>query len=141
MSSRERVPAELVERIRQMRTDGMTATRIAAVLTGEGIPTARGKSKWHPATVGSISRGPRPLVLRAQGQWFPKCFDTQRDYLMWKEASRTTHGYCNDCSTSYREEMTDKGRCHPVFETKKRPGRTPSPAARPCATRRSDDQC
>lgn len=135
-----KTPPEIVERIQQMRTDGMSGPQIAAQLTAEGVPTVQGKP-WHPSTITSLSRGSRPLVFKRQPKWFPECFDSLRDYLLWKEASRSTHGYCNDCETAYRAEMTEKGRCRPVFVEKKRPGRTPSPAARRSATRRVNAKC
>lgn len=143
MSSR--TPPDVVKRIYAMRTNGMTATEIANALTAEGVPTVHGRP-WHPATISSISRGPRgrvirPVVMRDQSKWSPDCFDSLTDYLMWKQASGSAYGYCHDCEPAYKAEMTEKGRCTPVYVEHKRPKRTPSPAARLSATRRSDAKC
>lgn len=135
-----KTPQHIVDRIIAFRIEGMTVKQIADRLTAEGVPTVKG-GPWHPATVSSVSRGPRPTVLRSRSNWFPACFDSLRDYLMWKEASRSTHGYCNDCSTAYRVEMQEQGRCNPVWVDNKRPKRPTSPAARRSATRRSDAKC
>lgn len=45
-----------IERIRQLRDDGLTLRQIASVLTSEQIPTARGGA-WHAATVASLLAG------------------------------------------------------------------------------------
>ncbi len=42
---------ELVERIRQMRSDGMSLQAIANKLNEEGIPTARGAEAWRTSSV------------------------------------------------------------------------------------------
>jgi DNA invertase Pin-like site-specific DNA recombinase len=38
-------------RIRELRENGLTYQRIADSLTEEGVPTARGGSRWYPSTV------------------------------------------------------------------------------------------
>lgn len=42
---------ELAERIRAMRTAGATLQGIADLLNAEGVPTARGASRWRPSSV------------------------------------------------------------------------------------------
>lgn len=48
------VQRDVVARIRVMRDEGETLTAIAETLTAEGVPTARGGSRWWPATVRSV---------------------------------------------------------------------------------------
>lgn len=58
------IPPELVERIRQMRSEGMTQVQIAERLNADKIPTARG-GIWRQSTVQSVLRdGPRPTPPR-----------------------------------------------------------------------------
>jgi DNA invertase Pin-like site-specific DNA recombinase len=45
------LPPKLRSRLRQMRARGMSFARIAEKLNAEGVPTARGGVRWHPATV------------------------------------------------------------------------------------------
>ena len=44
---------ELVERIVQMRAQGMTLQAIADRLNEEGVPTVRGGAEWRPSSVRS----------------------------------------------------------------------------------------
>jgi DNA invertase Pin-like site-specific DNA recombinase len=45
------IPSEIRGRIRAMRASGATLAAIVAALTAEGIPTARGGSRWQIATI------------------------------------------------------------------------------------------
>lgn len=45
---------ELTERIVSERKSGKTLAAIAEGLNSEGIPTARGGSKWHPSTIKAV---------------------------------------------------------------------------------------
>lgn len=58
-AARARRPAvedrpELAERIRAMRSEGMTLQAIADSLNEEGVPTARGAARWRPSSVQSV---------------------------------------------------------------------------------------
>ena len=46
--------AQIVRKIYQMFLDGKTVRTIAGYLTGQGIPTPRGKEKWSVSTITSI---------------------------------------------------------------------------------------
>lgn len=50
------VPSDLVERIRALRTDGLTYAAIASRLNEEGVPTGQGGKRWWPSTVRAITR-------------------------------------------------------------------------------------
>jgi len=50
------VPAHLARRIKTMRARGLTLARIAAILNGDGVPTAHGGARWHPSTVSAVIR-------------------------------------------------------------------------------------
>jgi DNA invertase Pin-like site-specific DNA recombinase len=45
---------ELADRIREMRSSGMTLRAIADALNGEGVPTVRGGAEWRPSSVQSV---------------------------------------------------------------------------------------
>jgi DNA invertase Pin-like site-specific DNA recombinase len=45
---------ELANRIRQMRSSGMTLRAIADTLNREGVPTVRGGAEWRPSSVQSV---------------------------------------------------------------------------------------
>jgi DNA invertase Pin-like site-specific DNA recombinase len=65
---------ELVEQIRAMREAGMTLQAIADRLNEEGIPTARGGSKWRPSSVQSAlgyRRTPAMNALQYRGGPIP----------------------------------------------------------------------
>lgn len=49
------LPAATRSRVAELRSEGLSLPRIAATLTDEGIPTARG-GKWHPSTVAAVLR-------------------------------------------------------------------------------------
>ena len=53
--------AEVVERIRELRAEGLGFDRLAAQLDKEGIKTRRGK-RWHGTVVNSILTGKRRVV-------------------------------------------------------------------------------
>ncbi len=45
---------EIVQRIHDGRTDGLSWSEIARQLDADGIPTAQGGARWYPATVRSV---------------------------------------------------------------------------------------
>ena len=49
-----RIPAEVRERIVQLRAEGLTYGSICSRLQAEAIPTARGQSVWYPSTVQKV---------------------------------------------------------------------------------------
>lgn len=51
------LPADVVSRIVREREAGRGWSAIAADLTAEGVPTARGGAKWYPATVQKVWNG------------------------------------------------------------------------------------
>jgi hypothetical protein len=60
---------ELVERIVQMRAQGMTLQAIADRLNEEGVPTVRGGAEWRPSSVRSgLGYKRRPPVGSVAGQ-------------------------------------------------------------------------
>jgi hypothetical protein len=54
------VPDEVVARIADLRAEGLSYARIAALLTLEGVPTAHGGRRWWASSV-------RAVLGRAQG--------------------------------------------------------------------------
>lgn len=48
------MPQEVTERIVSERQEGRTLAAIAANLNADGVPTARGGSKWYPSTVKAV---------------------------------------------------------------------------------------
>lgn len=48
------LPAVTDARIRHLRAEGLTHAAIAARLTAEGVPTARGGAVWRPSSVGAV---------------------------------------------------------------------------------------
>jgi len=54
------VPDEVVARIAELRAEGLSYARIAALLTLEGVPTAHGGRRWWASSV-------RAVLGRAQG--------------------------------------------------------------------------
>jgi DNA invertase Pin-like site-specific DNA recombinase len=57
------LPAELVERIVRDHEAGESMRRIAAALTAEGVPTARGGATWTHSTVQAVLRGQDAAAL------------------------------------------------------------------------------
>jgi DNA invertase Pin-like site-specific DNA recombinase len=60
------LPAEVRARIVREREAGRGWSAIAADLTAEGVPTARGGAKWHPATVQKVWNGQEAAQLRTE---------------------------------------------------------------------------
>ncbi len=56
---------ELRERIRSMRTDGLTLQAIADQLNADGIPTLRGGAEWRPSSVQAAAGYKRPGTRRS----------------------------------------------------------------------------
>ena len=48
------LPVEVTRRIVAERAAGSTFQGIADALMADGIPTARGKAKWYPATIKAV---------------------------------------------------------------------------------------
>ena len=48
------LPTEITRRIISERANGRTFQAIADGLMAEGIPTARGKTRWFPATIKAV---------------------------------------------------------------------------------------
>jgi len=46
---------EVTRRIIDERANGLTFQAIADGLMADGIPTARGKSRWYPATIKAVT--------------------------------------------------------------------------------------
>jgi transcriptional regulator with XRE-family HTH domain len=46
--------AELLPRLQQMKTAGMTLAAMAAQLNREGVPTISGRGTWKPGTIGNL---------------------------------------------------------------------------------------
>ncbi len=58
---RPAVPDEVVARIGELRADGLSYARIAALLTLDGVPTVHGGRRWWASTVrGVVARRPAP---------------------------------------------------------------------------------
>jgi DNA invertase Pin-like site-specific DNA recombinase len=49
-------PPEIAERIRAMRSEGMTLQAICDTLDAEGVPTPRGGQRWRPTSLRAILR-------------------------------------------------------------------------------------
>jgi DNA invertase Pin-like site-specific DNA recombinase len=49
------LPAEVRERIRQMRDEGSSYRAIAGALNEENVATAHGGQRWYPATVRKVA--------------------------------------------------------------------------------------
>lgn len=49
-------PQDVAERIRQMRTQGLTLQAICDTLNNEGVPTPRGGALWRPTSLRAILR-------------------------------------------------------------------------------------
>jgi DNA invertase Pin-like site-specific DNA recombinase len=48
------LPDDVAERVATLRASGATLAAIADLFNAEGVPTARGGSRWHPATVRAV---------------------------------------------------------------------------------------
>jgi len=60
------IPAEVVARIVSARDGGTSLRAIAAALTADGVPTARGGSKWQLSTVQGVLNGQDAARLKAE---------------------------------------------------------------------------
>jgi DNA invertase Pin-like site-specific DNA recombinase len=49
-------PPEVAERIRAMRSEGMTLQAICDTLDAEGVPTPRGGQRWRPTSLRAVLR-------------------------------------------------------------------------------------
>ncbi len=59
------IPAAVVERIVAAKAGGASLRAIAAELTTDAVPTARGGTRWSPATIQTVLRGQDAAALRA----------------------------------------------------------------------------
>lgn len=59
------ISAEVVERILDARERGDSLRTIAADLTADAVPTARGGTRWSPATIQTVLKGQDAERLRA----------------------------------------------------------------------------
>jgi DNA invertase Pin-like site-specific DNA recombinase len=50
------MPAETLARIVELREEGLSFARVAERLTADGIPPARGGTRWHPSAVRAALR-------------------------------------------------------------------------------------
>ena len=57
------LPVEVTRRIIAERANGLTFQAIAAGLMADGIPTARGKRRWFPATIKAVTTSHNAAVL------------------------------------------------------------------------------
>src|SRR5689334_15839444 len=48
------LPDAVADRVFGLRAEGATLAAIADRLNDEGVPTARGGTRWHPATVRAV---------------------------------------------------------------------------------------
>lgn len=58
------LPVEVTRRIVTARAEGRTYQAIADSLMVDGIPTARGKAKWYPATIRAVVESDNAAELR-----------------------------------------------------------------------------
>lgn len=61
-----KIPAEVVSRILAAKAGGASLRAIAAELTADGVPTARGGSKWQPSTVQGVLASQHAERIRAE---------------------------------------------------------------------------
>lgn len=59
------IPAEVVERIVAAKARGGSLRVIAAELTADAVPTARGGTRWSPATIQTVLKGQDAARIRA----------------------------------------------------------------------------
>ena len=57
------LPLEVTRRIITERANGRTFQAIADGLMADGIPTARGKTRWFPATIKAVVTSDNAAVL------------------------------------------------------------------------------
>lgn len=55
-------PPDVAERIRAMRSEGMTLQAICDVLNAEGVPTPRGGERWRPTSLRSVLKPEAPVA-------------------------------------------------------------------------------
>lgn len=60
-----KIPADVVTRILDARTRGASLRAIAAELTADGVPTARGGTRWQPSTVQGVLASQHAERVRA----------------------------------------------------------------------------
>ncbi|APE09633.1 hypothetical protein BO226_10815 [Rhodococcus sp. 2G] len=60
------LPREVTRRIVTERAEGRTFQAIADRLMSDGIPTARGKATWYPATVKAVMVSDNAAALRSE---------------------------------------------------------------------------
>lgn len=61
-----KIPTEVVERILGAKAGGASLRAIAAELTSDGIPTARGGTRWQPSTVQGVLASQHAERVRAE---------------------------------------------------------------------------
>lgn len=61
-----KIPAEVVVRILDAKARGDSLRAIAAELTADGVPTARGGTKWQPSTVQGVLASQHAERIRAE---------------------------------------------------------------------------
>ena len=61
------LPLDVVQRILDARAAGESYPAIAAELEADGVPTARGGSRWYPARVRSVEYGQDAMALKRKG--------------------------------------------------------------------------
>lgn len=61
-----KIPAEVVARILEAKAGGASLRAIAAGLTADGVPTARGGTKWQPSTVQGVLASQHAERIRAE---------------------------------------------------------------------------
>jgi DNA invertase Pin-like site-specific DNA recombinase len=57
------LPVEVTRRIIAERANGRTFQAIADGLMEDGIPTARGKTRWFPATIKAVTKSDNAAAL------------------------------------------------------------------------------
>lgn len=63
LGARTALPAEVTRRIVAERAEGRTFQAIADGLMADGIPTARGNTRWYPATIKAVATSDNAAAL------------------------------------------------------------------------------
>ena len=69
LGARPALPVEVTRRILTERAEGRTFQAIADGLVADGIPTARGKPRWYPATIKAVVGSDNATALVGAPGW------------------------------------------------------------------------
>lgn len=70
---------KLAEKVRRLRSDGMTLKEVADTLNAEGVPTLRGGKLWRPSAIQSVV-GPKRRAASRRSVDFPKAAPLTQSY-------------------------------------------------------------